>query len=146
MDGGAWWATVHGVTKSWTRLRDFIGSLDVYYCPEVLQRPNGIAFRKSVNPIQMELTRICPSHHAGHRETPGLCFTQGHRLVVCSKLGGLLAKLHSTLELCLHLSSFQTFNKSLSSGFEYLALWFEKHYLKSDSRIEVTVICVGMCL
>ena len=21
MDGGAWWAAVHGVTKSWTRLR-----------------------------------------------------------------------------------------------------------------------------
>ena len=24
MDGGAWWATVHGVAKSWTRLSDFI--------------------------------------------------------------------------------------------------------------------------
>ena len=23
MDRGAWWATVHGVTKSWTRLRDY---------------------------------------------------------------------------------------------------------------------------
>ena len=23
MDGGAWWATVHGVTKSWTPLSDF---------------------------------------------------------------------------------------------------------------------------
>ena len=23
MDGGAWWATVHRVAKSWTRLRDF---------------------------------------------------------------------------------------------------------------------------
>ena len=23
MDRGAWWATVHGVTKSWTRLSDF---------------------------------------------------------------------------------------------------------------------------
>ena len=23
MDGGAWWATVHGVTKSQTRLRNF---------------------------------------------------------------------------------------------------------------------------
>ena len=22
-DGGAWWATVHGVTKSWTQLSDF---------------------------------------------------------------------------------------------------------------------------
>ena len=23
MDRGTWWATVHGVTKSWTELRDF---------------------------------------------------------------------------------------------------------------------------
>ena len=23
MDGGAWWAAVHGVTTSWTRLSDF---------------------------------------------------------------------------------------------------------------------------
>ena len=23
MDGGAWWAAVHGVTKSWTRLNNF---------------------------------------------------------------------------------------------------------------------------
>ena len=23
MDGGAWWATVHGLTKSWTQLSDF---------------------------------------------------------------------------------------------------------------------------
>ena len=30
MDGGAWWATVHGVTKSRTRLSDFTGLLVVY--------------------------------------------------------------------------------------------------------------------
>ena len=24
MDGGAWWAVVHGVAKSWARLSDFI--------------------------------------------------------------------------------------------------------------------------
>ena len=23
MDGGAWWATVHGIAKSWTRLSNF---------------------------------------------------------------------------------------------------------------------------
>ena len=28
MDGGAWWATVHGVTKSWTLLSDFMTSRD----------------------------------------------------------------------------------------------------------------------
>ena len=27
MDRGAWWATVRGVTKSWTRLSDFSHSL-----------------------------------------------------------------------------------------------------------------------
>ena len=27
MDGGAWWTTVHGVTKSRTRLRDFTTEL-----------------------------------------------------------------------------------------------------------------------
>ena len=29
MDGGAWWATVHGVAKSWTRLSDFTFTFQV---------------------------------------------------------------------------------------------------------------------
>ena len=29
MDGGAWWATVHGVAKSWTRLSDFTFNLNL---------------------------------------------------------------------------------------------------------------------
>ena len=28
MHGGAWWVTVHGVTKSWTRLSDFMKNLN----------------------------------------------------------------------------------------------------------------------
>ena len=31
MDGGAWWATVHGVTKSQTRLSDFSHSLNMQF-------------------------------------------------------------------------------------------------------------------
>ena len=30
MDGGAWWATVHGVIRSWTRLSDFTFT---FHCP-----------------------------------------------------------------------------------------------------------------
>ena len=30
MDGGAWWATVHGVTKGWTRLSDFTFTFTKY--------------------------------------------------------------------------------------------------------------------
>ena len=29
LDVGAWWATVHGVAKSWTRLSDFTFTFDV---------------------------------------------------------------------------------------------------------------------
>ena len=32
MDGGAWWATVYGVTKSQTRLSDFTSYVYVYIC------------------------------------------------------------------------------------------------------------------
>ena len=36
MARGAWWATVHGVTKSWTRLSDFFSLFNIfkiYYVP-----------------------------------------------------------------------------------------------------------------
>ena len=33
MDGGAWWATVHGVAKSWTRLRDFTFTFSCHSSP-----------------------------------------------------------------------------------------------------------------
>ena len=32
MDGGAWWATVHGVAKSRTRLSDFTFTLKSIHC------------------------------------------------------------------------------------------------------------------
>jgi len=38
MDGGAWWATIHGVSKSWTRLSDFTFTFSVIsYKPEILE-------------------------------------------------------------------------------------------------------------
>ena len=42
MDRGAWWATVHGVTKSWTGLSDLVGEGNgtplQYSC---LENPHG---------------------------------------------------------------------------------------------------------
>ena len=32
MDTGAWWVTVHGVTKSWTRLRDLAQTFCIQHC------------------------------------------------------------------------------------------------------------------
>ena len=35
MDGGAWWATVHGVTKSWTPMSDLTYYITNCYSPNV---------------------------------------------------------------------------------------------------------------
>ena len=39
MDGGAWWATVHGVAKSGTRLSDFTFTFPGYFGHELKQAP-----------------------------------------------------------------------------------------------------------
>ena len=36
MDGGAWWAAVHGVTKNQTRLSDFTFFLSTQYCKAII--------------------------------------------------------------------------------------------------------------
>ena len=37
MDRGVWWATVHGVTKSWTRLRDFTFSVSLLFFDNIAE-------------------------------------------------------------------------------------------------------------
>ena len=40
MDRGAWWATVHGVAKSWTRLSDFTA----LFCEDALHQVKEVPF------------------------------------------------------------------------------------------------------
>ena len=42
MDGGAWWATVHGVAKSWTRLSDFTFTLRFYALEKEMATHSGV--------------------------------------------------------------------------------------------------------
>ena len=39
MDGGAWWAAVHVVAKSWTRLRDFTFTFHFHALEEEMATP-----------------------------------------------------------------------------------------------------------
>ena len=46
MDGGAWWAGVHGVTKSWTRLSDFTFTFHFHALEkEMATHPSVLAWR-----------------------------------------------------------------------------------------------------
>ena len=41
MDGGAWWAAVHGVTKSWTRLSNFTFTLHFHALEKEMATHSG---------------------------------------------------------------------------------------------------------
>ena len=45
MDGGAWWAAVHGVTKSWTQLSDFTFTFHFQALEEVATHSSILAWR-----------------------------------------------------------------------------------------------------
>ena len=42
MDGGAWWAVVHGVAKSWTQLRDFTFSFHFHALEKEMATHSGV--------------------------------------------------------------------------------------------------------
>ena len=42
MDGGAWWATVHGVAKSWTRLSDFTFTFHFHALEKEMATHSGV--------------------------------------------------------------------------------------------------------
>ena len=42
MDGGAWWATVHGVTKSWTQLSDLTFTFHFHALEKEMATPSSV--------------------------------------------------------------------------------------------------------
>ena len=66
MDGGAWWAAVHGVVKSWTRLSDFTFTFHFHALEkEMATRSSVLAWRIPGTGEPRELPSL-GSHRVGH--------------------------------------------------------------------------------
>ena len=66
MDGGAWWAAVHGVAKSWTRLSDFTFAFHFHaFEKEVATHSSVLAWRIPGTGEPGGLPSI-GSHRVGH--------------------------------------------------------------------------------
>ena len=66
MDGGAWWAAVHGVDKSWTRLSDFTFTFPFHALEkEMATHSSVLAWRipGTVEPVELP---PMGSHRVGH--------------------------------------------------------------------------------
>ena len=60
MDGGAWWAAVHGVAESWTRRRDFTFTFHFHALEkEMATHPSVLAWRiPAVYGVAQNRTRL----------------------------------------------------------------------------------------
>ena len=67
MDGGAWWAAVHGVAKSRTRLSDFIFTFHFHALEkEMATHSSVLAWRENPGEVGDWWAASMGSHRVGH--------------------------------------------------------------------------------
>ena len=66
MDGGAWWAAVHWVAKSWTRLRDFTFTFHFHALEKAMATHSSVLAWKIPGTEEAGGLPSLGSHRVGH--------------------------------------------------------------------------------
>ena len=66
MDGGAWWAAVHGVAKSWARLSDFTFSFHFHALEKEMATHSGVLAWRIPGTEEPSGLPSMGSHRVGH--------------------------------------------------------------------------------
>ena len=66
MDGGAWWAAVHGVTKSQTRLSEFVFTFHFHALEKEMATHSSILAGRNLGMEDPSGLRSMGSHRVGH--------------------------------------------------------------------------------
>ena len=65
-DGGAWWAAVHGVGKSWARLRDFILTFHFHALEKEMATRSSVLAWRILGMVEPDGLPSVGSHRVGH--------------------------------------------------------------------------------
>ena len=66
MDGGAWWAAVHGVAESWTRLSDFTFTFHFYALEKEMATHSSVLAWRIPGMAEPDGLPSMGSHRVGH--------------------------------------------------------------------------------
>ena len=66
MDGGAWWAAVHGVAKSWTRLSNFTFTVHLHALEEEMATHSSVLAWRIPGTSEPGGLPSMGSHREGH--------------------------------------------------------------------------------
>ena len=83
MDGGTWWATVHGVATSWTRLSDFTFPFDFHVLEKEMATHSIVLAWRIPGTGEPGGPPSTGSHRVGH-DWRDLAATAGMEMLVCS--------------------------------------------------------------
>ena len=78
MDEGAWWAAVHGVTKSWTRLSDFICTFHFHALEKEMATHSSVLAWRIPGTGQPGGLPSVGSHRVGHDCSDLVAIGRGH--------------------------------------------------------------------
>ena len=66
MDGGAWWAAVHGITKSQTRLSDFTFTFHFHALEKEMATCSSVLAWRNPGTVEPDGLPSMGSHRVGH--------------------------------------------------------------------------------
>ena len=66
MDGGAWWAAVHGVAKSWTQPSDFTFTFHLNSLEEEMATHSSVLAWRIPGKVEPDGLSSLGSHRVGH--------------------------------------------------------------------------------
>ena len=66
MDGGPWWAAVHGVAKSWTRLRDFTFTFHFHALEKEMATRSSVLAWRIPGTVEPDGLPSMGPHRVGH--------------------------------------------------------------------------------
>ena len=66
MDGGAWWAAVHGVSESWTQLSDFTFTFRFHALEKEMATHSSVLARRIPGTAEPGGLLSMGSHRVGH--------------------------------------------------------------------------------
>ena len=148
MDGGSWWAAVHGVAKSWTQLSNFIFTFHFHALEkEMATHSSVLAWRISGTGEPGGLPSM-GSHRVGHNwsDLASAAAAANHLILWHPLL--LLASIFPSIRvfsnesvLCIRWPKYWSFSYSISPSNEYSGLisfridWFDLFAIQGLSRV-----------
>ena len=107
MDGGAWWAAVHGVAKSQTRLSDFTFTFHFHALEKEMATHSSVLAWRIPGTGKPGGLQSMGSHRVGHNWSDAAAAAAAITVMLCSKPSlNPIAENHNNLLFLMHVGSF----------------------------------------